>query len=232
MKKVVLPAILMLLSVFSFAQVGEKNFIDQPYVEVTGIAEMNITPDLIYLKIVISETDTKGKTSIESIEAKMKKQLAELGIDVVKDLTVEDLSSSYIKYFLKEKDVASMREYILLVHDASMAGKAIKALGDENISNISVLKVDHSQMAQKRFELRLEAVKIAKNKAEAMAAAIGQKIGKAIYLSEYTDVASPLQLNENGVFFKNSREENYNEPELSFKNIALKSSVTARFILD
>lgn len=42
------------------AQTGEKNFIDQNYVEVTGTAELEIVPDEIYLRIVISEKD-KGK---------------------------------------------------------------------------------------------------------------------------------------------------------------------------
>lgn len=39
---------------------GGKNFIDQNYVEVTGTAELEIVPDEIYLRIVISEKD-KGK---------------------------------------------------------------------------------------------------------------------------------------------------------------------------
>lgn len=39
----------------SRAQTGEKNFIDQNYIEVTGTAEMEIVPDEIYLKIVLSE---------------------------------------------------------------------------------------------------------------------------------------------------------------------------------
>jgi len=231
MKKLIFTTVLMILSSFTFSQVGEKNFIDQPYIEVTGAAEVEIVPDMIYLRISIKESDTKGKISIEALENKMKQNLGELGIDVAKDLTVEDLSSSYIKYFLKEKDVQTSREYVLLVHDAVMAGKVIRVLSDENISNISILKVDHSLMAQKRFDLRLEAVKTSKIKAEAMAGAIGQKIGKAIFLSEYTDIAPQIQSNVSGVLYLKDREDNYDEPELSFKNIQLKSSVTARYIL-
>lgn len=232
MKKFIFPLILIILSGFAFAQSSEKNFIDQPYIEVTGTAEMEIVPDIIYLKITINETDTKGKISLGSLEKNMKQCLGELGIDVAKDLTVEDLSSTYIKYFLKEKDIVTSREYVLLVHDAVMAGKVIKALSDENISNISILKVDHSLIAQKRFDLRLEAVKTSKIKAEAMAEAIGQKIGKAIFLSENTDIAPLLQSNVSGVLYMKDREDKYAEPELSFKNIKLKSSVTARFILN
>lgn len=232
MKNLIISIILLVFSAAAFAQTGEKNFIDQPYIEVTGTAEAEIIPDMIYLKIIINESDTKGKISIEALEKKMKQRLTETGINVEKDLMVNDLSTYYIRYFLKEKEVTATREYVLLVHDAAMAGKAVKAMSDENISNISILKVDHSMMAQKRFDLRLEAVKTAKIKAEAMADAIGQKAGKAIFLSEYNDIANLLQTNVSGAQYLQMRAGYNSESELSFKNIELKSSVTARFILN
>ncbi|MBK7869291.1 MAG: hypothetical protein IPJ74_00735 [Saprospiraceae bacterium] len=37
--------LLLCLPLFSHAQSGVKNFIDQPYIEVTGKAEMEIVPD-------------------------------------------------------------------------------------------------------------------------------------------------------------------------------------------
>lgn len=230
MKKLIFSVILIMISGFTFAQSGEKNFIDQPYIEVTGTAEMEIVPDMIYLKIVINETDIKGKVSLESLENKMKQRLGDLGIDVSKDLSVEDLSSNYIKYFLKEKDVVASREYVLLVHDAATAGKAVKALSEENISNISLLKVDHSQMAQKRFDLRLEALKTAKIKADAMAKSIGQSVGKAIYITENNSYMPYTQSNSNMLFLEGGMQRE--EPELSFKNISIKSSVVAKFILN
>ncbi len=233
MKKIILPAFLMLLSVFAFAQTGEKNFIDQPYIEVNGTAELEIVPDMIYLKIMISEADTKGKISLESLEKKMKTHLTDIGIDVAKELSVGDLSSSYTKYFLQGKDVSTSREYVLLVHDAAMAGKSVKALSEDNISNISVLKIDHSQMAQKRFDLRLEAVKAAKGKAEAMANVVGQKAGKAIFMTENNDIIPFLQSNVSGVMSMGQKKfEDLTEPELLFKNITIRSGVLVRFVIN
>jgi len=230
MKKIILSLSFLVSVLFSNAQMGEKNFIDQPYIEVTGTAEKQIVPDMIYLKIIINEADTKGKISIDALEKKMKQRLSDLGIDVTKNLTVEDVSSRYIKYLFKEKDVANSREYVLLVHDAAMAGKALKALSEENISNISILKIDHSEMAQMRFNLRLEAVKIAKVKAEAMAEALGQKIGKAIYIAENQQNNYRAQSNSNMLFLSNSLEDE--ESELAFKSVSITSSVSVKFILN
>ena len=46
MKKLMIAAAALLLSAPLFAQ--EKNFIDQPYLEVNGRAEMEVAPDEIY----------------------------------------------------------------------------------------------------------------------------------------------------------------------------------------
>ena len=55
----------------AFSQNGENNFIDQNYIEVTGRAEMEIVPDLIYLNIVLSDKDNKNKQSPEEIDRSM-----------------------------------------------------------------------------------------------------------------------------------------------------------------
>ncbi|HPT14385.1 MAG TPA: SIMPL domain-containing protein [Bacteroidales bacterium] len=232
MKKLFVALIMIFAGVNLMAQSAEKNFIDQPYIEVTGTAELEVVPDMIYLRIVLNESDTKGKISLSSLERKMKERLSALGIDVAKDLTVEDLSSNFTRYFLKEKEVTSSKRYVLLVHDAATAGKAIQALGEEEISNISIIKIDHSQMAQKRFDLRLEAVKAAQRKAQAMAECIGQHIGKAIYISEENAFAPYVQSNVNTLMLNESAGYDNQEPELTFKNIYIKSSANVKFILN
>ena len=58
MKKLMVSVAAVLLAGSLFAQ--EKNYIDQPYIEVTGKAEMEVVPDEIYLRIVINEKDNKG----------------------------------------------------------------------------------------------------------------------------------------------------------------------------
>ena len=232
MKNVFLSIILIFAGMNLTAQSGEKNFIDQPYIEVTGTAETNVIPDMIYLRLVLNESDSKGKLSLDRLEKTMKDRLSALGINVAKDLTVEDLSSSFTRYFLKEKEVTASRHYVLLVHDAATGGKAIQALSEEGISNISLTKIDHSQMAQKRFDLRLEAVRAARHKAQAMAECIGQQIGKAIYISESNAYPFFVQSNINSQMLKETLTNDSQEQDLSFDSINIKTSVIVRFILN
>ena len=92
MKKIHITAFFMAL--FFAAHAQTKTFIDQPYIEVAGNADTMVTPDEIFIKIEISEADTKNKTSVEDLERKMFDALKAMGIDVEKNLTTSDMSSN------------------------------------------------------------------------------------------------------------------------------------------
>lgn len=48
-----------------------KTFIDQPYIEVAGSADTLVTPDRIFVRIILSEKDTRDRLSVEELEIKM-----------------------------------------------------------------------------------------------------------------------------------------------------------------
>ena len=88
---------LIISSLTSYGQ--SKNFIDQPYLETTARVDTLVIPDRIYLSILITEADTKGKTSVEKLENKMADKLKTLGIDIEKQLTLTDLGSNFKSTF-------------------------------------------------------------------------------------------------------------------------------------
>ena len=141
MKKT-LTIIILFFSSLTYAQTGEKNFIDQNFIEVTGTADMEIVPDQIFLKVLINEKDIKGKATFEEMEDLMINKLTEIGLDVKKDLAIIDLSSNFKYYFIKEKKIYVTKEYELKVSDANRAGKVIQELEKISISNISISKTD------------------------------------------------------------------------------------------
>jgi uncharacterized protein YggE len=165
-----------------FAQT--KNFIDMPYIETSASAEALVVPDRIYLTIILTEKDTKGKLSVEELEKKMIDKLAATGIDLSSQLEVSDLSSDYKKYALKRKDILKAKAYSLLVYDAKTAMKVLVELEKEDISNISLEKTEYSQIESLKLELKTKAVYKAKKNALAMSEIIGQKVGNAIYISD------------------------------------------------
>ena len=90
------------LAVISISLAQTKNFIDQPYIEVFGYADTLVTPNLIYIKIIIDEKDSRDKISLEEQEHKMITAFKTLGLNTEVDLTTSDMLSNYKFYFLKK----------------------------------------------------------------------------------------------------------------------------------
>jgi len=171
----------------------QKNFIDQPYLEVTGTADSSevtgtadssIVPDQVFLNISLSEKDTKNKTTLEELENKMINALKNLGIDLEKKLTVSDLMSNYKNYLLKKTDILKSKQFELEVNTPDQATKVLIALEELGISNINVLRVDHSRMKEIENMVRIKAVSDAQAKALSLVSPLQQQIGPAIHIAE------------------------------------------------
>ncbi len=162
-QKIALRFLITLLLITSLTSYGQsKNFIDQPYLETTARVDTLVIPDRIYLSILITEADTKGKTSVEKLENKMADKLKTLGIDIEKQLTLTDLGSNFKKYFLRKVDVQKDKEYSLLVYDAVTAGKVIMGLESIGISNVNLTKTEYSGLEKLKINLRQRAVRCGK----------------------------------------------------------------------
>jgi uncharacterized protein YggE len=230
MKKTLI-ILFVLLSANLFGQNGDKNFIDQNYIEVTGKAEKEIAPDEIYLQIIINEKDNKGKVSLEKQENEMIKSLKSLGIDIDKSLKVRDQGSNFKDYLLKKNVILTSKEYQLLVHTGQMVGKVFVALEEIGISNINVERVDHSEMEKFKREVKVAAVKDGKEKASDLAKAIRQDIGRALYIREiegyYPKMAAPMMIRGMSSDFNKAEE----VANLEFEKIHIESSVQIFFEL-
>ena len=233
--KTLFLSLMALMPFILFAQSGEKNFIDFNYIEVTGKAEMEVTPNEIYLNIRIDEKDSKGKENLEELEKKMVAVLEEIGVDTKKDLSIQDFSSNFKFYFLRGDKIFTSKEYQLITHEGRTTGLVYQELERIGISNITIEKVDHSEIEKYRREVKIKAVKAAKEKATEMAEAIGQSAGKAIYIQEYNNNIYPLRMdrasNTKIMVRGASSMADQSLPEIEFQKIDLEYSVLVRFEL-
>lgn len=231
MKKLILLPFL-LITIMIYGQ-SNKNFIDQNYIEVTGKAEIEVIPNEIYLSIIINEADTKGKSTVEVLERNMFKALIAIGINVEKDLMVNDMASNFKSYWLKQSDIFKSKKYQLKVKDASTAGKVFQQLEKLGISNMGIEKVDHSEIEKFRREVKVKAIVAAKEKAQSLAEAIGQKAGRALYIHENENYYYPVR-QPNMLMRASSAKMEDSEPmpEINFEAIKLEYSVQVYFELD
>ncbi len=237
MKIVKSLVLLLLFNHVLVAQTGKKNFIDQPYIEVTGKVETEITPNEIYLKITINENDKKGKLSVEAQENKLTNTLKSLGIDINKNFSILDFDGYYQRKFLANNEVSKIKNYQLIVNDGKTLNTVYEALDQIDISNISITKTSHSNIENIRRETKLKALKVAKEKANQYAKAIEQTIGKALFIQE-TQNNNPF-IENNNIKFRGYNSSYRLESQLfdktqnlNLKTITVSATVLAKFALN
>jgi len=212
-----------------------KNFIDQSYIEVSGSADTLVTPNEIYIRIILSEKDTRDRASIEELEQKIVTALKGLGLDTEKNLTTSDMTSNFKTYLLKSKDVIKTKIYTLKVTDAVTASKVFMKLEEIGISNTSIERVDHSDLNNIKNKMRTKAIIDSKERADALTKPLNQTIGAAIHIMDTDN--NPLQLQGRiaGIQIRgiNSIQSNgyMDLPKIEFEKIKITAGVTAKFIL-
>ena len=163
------------------------------------------------------------------------KKLKEIGINTEKQLTLNDLASNYKKYFLKQQDVQKNKNYTLLVYNAQIAGKVILALEEIEISNVFLEKTEYSKAEEMILILKGEAILKAKNQAIAMTKPLNQKLGNAIYISDYSNNINLLNGRVSGIQIRGNRsleKEKYEPINIEFEKIKIESEVKVTFKLE
>ncbi len=232
MNRKILFIVLALLTFTLSNSQSSKNFIDQPYLELVGTSETEIVPDEIYVRIVLNENDKRGKQSIEEQENIMINKLKSIGVDVDNCLKVMDLEGYYQRKFLSSNEVVKIKSYELLVSDGKLLGEVFKTLDEIEISNASIVRISHSRIDELTRKNKIEAIKIAKSKAEDYALALDQEIGKAIHIEELQGM-NHLVSNQSNTFTANGTiryKEEYSQ--IPLRKITIKSSIQVKFILN
>jgi hypothetical protein len=165
----------------------------------------------------------------------MADKLKSLGINLDNQLSLSDLSSNFKKYFLKQQDVLKSKAYSLLVFDALTAGKVIMELENINISNVLLEKTEYSKIENLKLELKSKAIKKAKLNAISMTNPLNQKVGNAIFISDFDNISNQLQGRVAGIQIRgisSLKEEKFNPIDIEFEKIKVESEIIAKFKLE
>lgn len=181
---------------------AQKNFIDQPFVEITAKVDTLVVPDKIFISIQIKEADSRNKKSVEEQGDILYFTLKRLNIDTEKDLTLLDFSSNFKNYFLKGQNIVKSKMYSLVVKDAVKAGTVLAELEKVGISNVNVDRTEYSNSEELLLILKSKAVKKSKITAEKLAEPLNQKIGKALYISDGNSISNELQGQAQGIIIR------------------------------
>lgn len=212
-----------------------KNFIDQPYIEVNGVGDTLITPNEIFVDVIVSESDTKDKKSIEELEQNLIRSLKGVGINTDKDLVTKSFDSkfSWVNFSTK---VVKTKTYQVKVNSGAMLNKLFNALEQAKIANATVSKISHTDMINIQMACRTKAIKNAKAKAVALITPLGQTVGPAIYIGNYSaafeqKMGNPQQSYAGGKKMIVRAENSFGDGGIEFEQIKIEEIVEARFVL-
>ena len=209
---------------------------EKPNIEVTGTAEIEVVPDEIYISIVLREkTRNNDKWKIESQEDNLMQKLKENGFDT-KNLSLSGADGDLQYRVFRKTRVLTEKKLQMKVQDAGEVNKLFQILDDLEIEDANISKTSHSQVEKLRKEIKIEAMKAAKNKADYLLTAIGEQTGKPLFIREqvYTSYPSNVYgntaLQEVVVTGDGKRTDLRGfENEIAFTKIKIRYEIFARF---
>jgi uncharacterized protein len=158
-------------------------------ISVTGSASMEIIPDEIYVQVDLREYKKKGedKTELDKIKADFLANCKAVGI-ADGDISV----ASYDGYNManiwrrrkKDPELLASISYQIKFNNTRMIDDLVDNLDDQATNNFRIVRTSHSKIVEYRRQLKVQAVKAAKEKAVYLTEAVNEQLGQAIDIDE------------------------------------------------
>lgn len=154
------------------------------FIDVTGTTEIEVEPDIFYAVFMLKEkTENKVKVSVREQVDKIKFQLQNSGVSI-EDFLLEKEGSDEIKVLPVKKQDPAPQYFIIKIEEADNVRQIFKTLDSLGGNDIHLTEVGYSKEAEVEKQLRIDAVKQAKEKSDYMLAELGATTGKPIYVYE------------------------------------------------
>ena len=204
-------------------------------IEVFGQAEKEVTPDEIYFGITLKEymNDDKKKVKIDQLERELYAAVKKIGVPE-EDFRVEDVSSYNYDWYRKEKpqreEFLASKKYVIKFGDLNQINELFSGLDAKGIQSTNVDRYSHSKIEQYRKDLKIEALKDAKEKAAYLLQGIDESLGGVLEIQEIdTGEGQPPVYYQARSMAMASADMEASSPEIDFQKIKLSFRMRAVF---
>lgn len=207
----------------------------KPIIEVTGSAEMEIIPDEIYVSVTLREfMEDRKKQTIDGIEKDFRSVLNKLNIDP-KQLSLENVYGSYDYDYKTNKrgEFLNAKVYIIKFNNLEKYNQLVMSLDKKGIEYVHIQRTGHSKMEDYRRQVKIDALKAAKEKAEQMLQAINKRTGDIMLVRERDNnmgYYQPLQYRSNKSTMAMEADQSAQEP-IEMQKIKIRYEVEAHFVI-
>jgi len=224
----------LILALLLMSVAGAQEVKQIPQINVSGEGKIKVVPDQAFISVSVQ---TKGNNATD-----VKKQndvVVEKVIQAIKKakLPKEDVQTRRISlnpqydYEKKKYTYNAVQTIEILLKDLGQYDALMEDLVEAGINTISNVEFRSSKLAQHQSEARKLAMKEAKLKAEDYVSVLGQKIGKAITISDNTQVYYPQSVYSEMRMDKQSDGDMPRET-LAIGEIQVTANVNVSFLLD
>jgi uncharacterized protein len=238
MKKILFTVLTAIIFSGSF---GQENTVKQRSINVNGSAEMEVVPDEIYVQVELKEYDKKnaGKVNIETIRNKFLEACKSIGL-TENEISVQSYSGYDNNYWWLKKnkkqnpDMKASITYSIKISSVKKMDELVEKMDDEATQNFYISKVSHSKIEEYKKQLKILALKAAKEKAGYLAEAIGEHAGEAITINdanEMSQIPQPRIMYANAMYKSADAAGGGAPMDVDFKKIKLQFEVSATFAL-
>jgi len=223
MKKLFVLAFVALFSVSAMAQQVDL----RKKITVSGTAETEVTPDIIYLSISLKEYlkdgNSKKKVEINDLETQLFNAVQSAGI-AKENLMINNLSSyNTIGEKKKNPDFLVSKQYRLKVTDLNKWNAIIGSVDAKGVASTNIDSYDYSKIESLKKDLKVKALQAAKLKATYLVEALGDKLGSVIDIQEINNESFPQPVYRSSMMMMRSAsaDEAGASQEIDFKKIKL-----------
>lgn len=205
-----------------------------PMISVSGEGKVKVTPDQVSISIAVvskgsKATDVKKEndTKIDAVVKYIKKMM----IDKQDYQTQRVYLNDQYDYEKKKHNYVATQSIEILLKDLSKYDELMEGLVDFGVNNINNVEFKSSKLETHKSEARKLAMKQAQFKAVDYVSVLGQKIGKAILITDNTSNYYP-QPRYKSMEMSVSADSAESRETLAVGEIEVISNVSVNFILE
>ncbi len=167
---------------------------DTKVIEVTGSSEMSVVPDEIEFVIGINEyyngslSPKKDIAQLNKVENEVKEKLIALGVK--KESIKTELFVNSYWYWSDTRHTNMSKQLKFCVNDVSIINKFVSDIDIKGLEYMRMGELSHKKILEYRKQVKMDALKAAKEKAGYLLESIGKKTGEVIKITELPERSS------------------------------------------
>ena len=226
-------SLLVLIGLFTILASAQQQTI--PQITVSGEGKVSVKPDYVVITLGVENTGKEAadvkKLNDDTVD-KVLKFIKSFGIPNADYQTTNVSLNKNYNYEKKIYSYVANQSLTITLKDVAKYDALMMGLVNQGINDINQVEFKSTKIEEYKSTARKEAIKSAKRKAEDFAGTLGQKVGKALLISDTNGTVTPVPMLFKSSGFVNMSNDAVSQQTLAVGEIEVTASVNVSFVLE